>query len=164
MRPNSLLSLAFISLSNHSILSVAHTFYNCHLEITIACIFIYSFYVDMMVLTLLRQKAVMESCSLWMILTGSGSWASGWPTRSVTSMMLGGLRRLPNTQRMNSSCTGSWRTRKLHSRRAGAADQWRGLEHVNDGITYTVSSPCEGRDELKVLINTTNSVIFGVGM
>lgn len=80
-------------------------------------------------LTWLRQKAVMESCSLWMMRTGSGRfWESGGrvEARSV-SAILGAERRLPNTHRMNNSCTGSWRTRKLQSRRAGAADQCRGL-------------------------------------
>lgn len=88
-------------------------------------------------LTWFKQNAEIESCSLWMILTGSGRLAVAWSVAVVAVLSLGrgdeGISitdvdfLLPNTQRINISCTGSCLTRKLQSRRAGAADQCLGL-------------------------------------
>lgn len=68
-------------------------------------------------------------------------WVYFLPLPEVTSFMTDGAtepfslpadveRFLPNTARMNISWTGSWRTKKFHSRRAGAEDAWIGLNGV----------------------------------
>lgn len=65
--------------------------------------------------TWFKLNAAMESCSLWMIRTGSGADGSGCGSTSSRALM---DLRLPNTALMKTSCTGSWWTRYDHNRRA----------------------------------------------